>query len=371
MRHLYLRIMLLLLVALLIALPDLPSLPVLAAGGDEQILRHQVARLVAGDVQDGDLFGLDVAIDGDLAVVGECNDSELAHEAGAAYIFQRDPGGSGDWVQLVKLTASDPFPYADFGRAVAVDGDTVVVSADVISPGGAVYIFQRDQGGPGAWGQLARITGLDTSWSDRFGYDLALDGDTLIVGAYAGGDYDGKAYIFYRDQGGPNAWGQVAMIVGSQVTPYDYFGCTVDVSGDTAIVGAPGDNGIIGMAYIFQRDQGGADAWGQVAALTPPDPVQHGWFGLPVSIDGDTAAISATGQGSDGIVFIYYRDQGGPDGWGLAARLTAPNPKVQVGLAPPWRCATIRWPSARRPGRRAAPSTSLPATRAGRMRGAG
>jgi hypothetical protein len=308
----------------LLAFPAGPRPPVaVAAPTVAAILRHQVAKLKAGDAAPGDLLGTTIAISGDTAVVGATNADDGRTDSGAAYVFERDYGGAGTWGQVARLAASDAGMYHYFGRGLAIAGDTVAVGAYAASPGGAVYLFQRDLGGPNAWGQLARITAEDTSWGDAFGYALDLDGDTLIVGAYAGGDYDGKAYIFYRDQGGPEHWGQVAEIVADDVAAYDYFGSAVAVSGDTVIVGSPGDDGLLGAAYVFRRDAGGPDHWGQVRKITAEDGLPTDFFGWPVAISGDTAAISAADRAPGGAAYVFYRDQGGPDNWGQVIRLAA------------------------------------------------
>jgi hypothetical protein len=311
---------------LLLGVVVLGGLPVSATGLGGQLLRHQIARLEAMEPVPEEGFGAAIAISGGTVVIGAPYAYDYGFQSGAAYIFQYDPVGQG-WIQVARLTASDAGPSQRFGTAVAIEGDTVIVGAPVSIPGGAAYVFYRDQGGPNAWGQVSRIVGLNTSWNDYFGYSLALDGDTLVVGAYAGGDYDGQAYVFYRNQGGPDAWGQVAWIVGSDVVPYDYFGSAVAVSGDTAIVGAcgSGDNST-GAAYIFQRDEGGPHAWGQVAKIGLPDGTPDDWFGLPVAIHGDIAAVSAQGRAPDGAVYFFYRDQGGLDQWGQATYITATEP---------------------------------------------
>jgi hypothetical protein len=325
-------VLLLAAVVLLIGLPAGPSRPLVAAAGLrtglggiplDVPLRYQVAKIKALDAAPEHAFGARMAAYSDTVVVGDPNDDANGTESGAAYVFQAGQGDPGGWGQVAKLTASDAGVFHKFGCAVAICGDFVVVGAYAIPPGGAAYVFQRDQGGPDAWGQVARITGHNTTFGDHFGFALALDGDTLVVGAYAGGDYDGQAYIFYRHQGGPDAWGQVAHIVPGDVFAYDYFGSAVAISGDTVIAGSPGNDGQKGAAYIFQRDQGGPDAWGQVAKLTAADGVQHDFFGFPVAISGDTALASASERSPVGLAYVFERDQGGPETWSQVTTLAA------------------------------------------------
>jgi hypothetical protein len=121
------------------------------------------------------------------------------------------------------LRADDVAADDDFGYAVAVDGTTVLVGAPYHdAPGkanaGAVYVFDQDQGGAGAWGQVAKLTAGDLEDYDRLGWSVSLSGDTAAVGApyrecgmfCSGG---GAAYVFERDLGGANAWGQAARLI--------------------------------------------------------------------------------------------------------------------------------------------------------------
>ena len=171
-------------------------------------------------------------------------------DADASYPVVIDPVFS----QAKKITA---FRRHDrmtvFGDSVSISGDTVVVGPPAImitaQASGAAYIFERDQGGAGNWGQVKRITALDAAANDNFGYRVSISGDTVVVGA----DYDndngtnsGSAYIFKRDQGGADQWGQMKKITALDAVRGDIFGDSVSISGDTVAVGADGDNGISG-----------------------------------------------------------------------------------------------------------------------------
>jgi hypothetical protein len=164
---------------------------------------------------------------------------------------------------------------------VSISGDTVVVGAngddDNGSDSGSAYIFGRDQGGADAWGQVAKLTASDGASGDQFGsigFDQRRHRRRRGLWDDDNGSDSGSAYVFGRDQGGADAWGQVAKLTASDGASGDSFGRSVSISGDTVVVGAYGDddNGSdSGSAYIFSRDQGGADAWGQVAKLTASD----------------------------------------------------------------------------------------------------
>jgi hypothetical protein len=297
----------------------------------------QVAKLTASNGASGDRFGYAVSISGDTVVIGAYRDDPYAPDSGSAYIFRRNQGGADAWGQIANLTASDAVYGGLFGHSVSISGDTVAVGApghnDNGTDSGSAYIFSRDQGGADAWGQVAKLTAVDGTSDDHFGYSVSINGDTVAVGAYGdddNGSLSGSAYIFCRDQGGSDAWGQVAKLTASDGASYDHFGYSVSINGDTVAVGALGDDGngsYSGSAYIFSRDQGGADAWGQAAKLTASDGASDDRFGKSVSTSDDTVVVGAYGDndnGSDsGSAYIFARNEGGADAWGQVAKLTA------------------------------------------------
>ena len=252
----------------------------------------------------------------------------------APNLFARDQGGAGAWGQVAKLTAAAEVD--GFGRSVAISGDTVIVGAigadDSDERIGSAYLFARDQGGAEAWGQVAKLTAADAA-EDRFGWSVAISGDTVIVGApfddHAGERF-GSAYLFARDRGGAGAWGQVAKLTAAAAAAVDGFGRSVAVSGDTVIVGSRLDDdtgGDSGSAYLFARDRGGAEAWGQVAKLTATDGAAGDEFGWSVALSGDAAIVGApfdadAGDAS-GSAYLFARDQGGTEAWDQVAKLTA------------------------------------------------
>ena len=293
--------------------------------------------LVASDAAPGDSFGSGVAISGDTAVVGAAG----VKPSGAAYVFERAPG-SDTWIETAKLTAGD---IDEFGFSVSIDHDLIVVGA-VGGDQGAAYLFGRDQGAAGAWGLIAELTPTDDS-RDRvaaFGVAVSISGETVVVGASlsrvaslpgAGGVIGpGAAYIFEKDQTGSGAWTEVARLVGDPCvsstclpydTYYDLFGYSVDISGETVVVGAiqPGvevNYFATGAAYVFARDPASSQ-WAKVTTLDLP---QHGWDQADpsrVAISGDTAIVS--GAGPFGPIGIFERNHGGGNAWGLVATRTA------------------------------------------------
>ncbi len=279
---------------------------------------NEIKKLLASDAQIFDEFGWSVAVSGDTAVVGAYQEDAggVGFHAGGAYIFQRDEGGADNWGQVEKLTASDAQAGDNFGWSVAVSGDTAVVGANQEDAegnlAGAAYVFQRDQGGADNWGEVKKLLASDADAGDSFGGSVAVSGDTAVIGTCcesAGGSLAGAAYVFQRDEGGADNWGEVEKLTASDAQAGDFFGISVAVSGDTAVVGAnqedaagAGSNTGNGAAYVFGRDQGGADNWGEVKKLTASDAEAGDRFGNSVAVSGDTAIVGA-----------LFEDAGGDD----------------------------------------------------------
>lgn len=317
----------------------------------------QAVILRASDRQSGDNFGISVAISGDTIVVGANSEDGGAgnpvSESGAAYVFYRNQGGADAWGEAAILRASDA-QYADiFGFSVAISGDTILVGApyedggagDLLTNAGAAYIFSRNQGGVDAWGEVTILRASDQQGYDVFGFSVAIDGDTLIVGAYgedggAGNPVSGAgaAYIYSRNQGGAEAWGEVTILRASDLQTDDFFGYSVALHGDLLVVGAPREDGgagnpasNAGAAYVFSRNQGGPDAWGEAAILHASDWQSEDWFGISAAINGDTLVVGAYqedgGAGNPlsdaGAAYIFRRNQGGADAWGEVTPLLA------------------------------------------------
>jgi hypothetical protein len=250
----------------------------------------------------------DVAISGDTVVVGApltfVNDFD---DAGVVYVFVRGlpsvlaPALAGSapivgtakvWNLQAKLTASDPATFADFGSAVGIDGDTLVVGATgQNNDAGAAYVFVRSGT---VWSQPAEITGSDTVASDVFGLSVSVSGDTVVVGA----PNAGAAYVFVPMNG---IWSQEAKLTASDATSSDGFGNAVAISGDYAVVGAYGENNQTGAAYLFGRS---GSTWSQQGKLTASGTTAD--FGLSVAISGNHIVVSAPFEDSrNGAVYVF------------------------------------------------------------------
>lgn len=135
----------------------------------------------------GTNLGHDVALHGDMLVVGAFGDDDFGSQSGAAYIFERNFGGPGNWGESKKLTASDGSNADGFGQWVRISGDTLAVGAvgddDNRTDSGSAYIFERNLGGTDNWGQFKKLSASDGAASDRFGASPVIQNDTVIVGS--------------------------------------------------------------------------------------------------------------------------------------------------------------------------------------------
>ncbi len=288
-----------------------------------------VATLSASDAADDDGFGEAVAISGSTVIVGARLNDDTGANSGSAYIFDRDQGGPGNWGEVTKLT--DPLAGVIdlFGKSVAISGSTAVVTSSAGS--GRAYVFERDQDGPDAWGEVTRFTTGALSGA------AALSGDILAIGDLfddEAAENAGAAFVFERNEGGPDNWGLVKKLLASDAADSDLFGTSVAVGGNTAAVGAervddPVAGDRIGAVYVFRRDEGGLDNWGEVKKLTASDAEAFDQLGTSVAIDGDTLIGGARGGDDDdagkgvGAVYLFDRNLGGVDNWGEVVKVNA------------------------------------------------
>jgi hypothetical protein len=275
--------------------------------------------------------GDSVAISGDTLVAGAPGTGPSSR--GATYIWERNQGGANAWGETTKLVASQTNIYSGFGEAVALDGDTLAVGEPADSSwssGNAnVYVFERDRGGAGAWGEVAKIPGHHDD--DDFGRALSISGDTLVVGAPEEDmpfSQAGAAYVYGRDEGGPGAWGEVARLTASTASNVQIFGAAVAVSDEQVIVGVPGDSGAAlyaGAIIFFERDEGGPGAWGEVLQIRASDPTPYAFFGGTLAREGDTLLVGARGEDHSGLtdagsVYVFEQSSGV---WSETQKLTA------------------------------------------------
>lgn len=294
---------------------------------------EQIAYLKASNPDNGDGFGSAIVANGDRVLIGapfEASDASGVNgddgnnslaNAGAAYLFE--PNESGSYAQHSYLKASNPTSGTDnqFGNAVAISGTTIAVAAwredsaatgvngeenDTSAPNsGAVYLFEAEVDGD--WSQAAYLKASNTGQDHNFGTAIALDGDTLVVGAPGENTTEqgsGAVYIFVRDDSGD--WTQEALLKSVVVGLDDAFGSQVVLVGDLLAVGAPGErsdamgiNGAdinenasgAGAVYLFERTALGT--WQQIAYIKASNTDAGDAFGTSLALEGDILIIGA------------------------------------------------------------------------------
>ena len=192
-----------------------------------------------------------------------------------------------------KLTASDGDVGDMFGVSVSISGNNAIVGArrdnDAGSQSGSAYLFVRDGEN---WAEQAKLTASDAEAGDFFGYSVSISGDYAIVGSFGDDDdgfNSGSAYVFKRDG---TSWAEQTKLTASDAEAGDNFGHSVSISGDNVIVGSPEGNGR-GSAYLFVR---GGEIWAEQAKLVASDADLPDFFGFSVSISGGTAIVGAFGD---------------------------------------------------------------------------
>lgn len=253
--------------------------------------------LLPDDTQAGDLFGFSVASAGTWAVIGAPQPANGGNGGnGKAYVFT----GPGNWSRAYTIIAPDGAPGDQFGISVAQANDVIVIGADndddMGQDSGSAYVYRA------TGGQVdleAKLTAPDGFAGQVFGHSVDADGDTIIVGAHGGGG-PGRAYVFRYDG---SSWQPEATLTPSDGQPLDLFGWDVSIDGDTALITALLDDHSgrtdAGSAYMFTRS---GSAWTQCSKITAADPD-----------DDDTFGRSAALSGSDAIVGADLDDDFGPD----------------------------------------------------------
>jgi hypothetical protein len=287
----------------------------------------QQAELTASDEVGVFQFGYSVSVSGDTAVVGAVSQAASNGGQGGAYVFVRS---GGVWTQQAELAT--PNGAQNFGYSVSVSGDTAVVGAPVTNNSqGAAYVFVRHGA---TWSQQAELLGADSASGDSFGISVSVSGDTALVGAPGKFNSVGTAYVFVRNG---DAWTEEAELLASDGSSPSSLGFSVSISGDTAVAGAPskriGPNNYQGAAYVFVRSVGNVDTWTEEAELLASDGAADDEFGRSVSVSGGTAVVGASNktvyQPSDGAAYVFARGDGA---WSQQQELTGSNEPVDGGF---------------------------------------
>jgi uncharacterized repeat protein (TIGR01451 family) len=267
--------------------------------------------LTASDGGAGDEFGWGVSVSGDTALIGAYGRSG---SQGAAYVFVRK---GGVWSQQQELTSSDGVAQDNFGFSVSLCGDTAVVGAwRKNGDQGAAYVFA---GSGGVWTQQQELTASDGVPNDSFGSSVSVSGGTALIGAYNKNNNQGTAYVFGSSGG---VWSQQQELNASDGMANDCFGFSVSLSWDTALIGASyksiNQNSYQGTAYLFVRNGG---VWTEQKELIASDGAARDFFGYSVSLCGNTALIGIIGGNRpQGAAYVFVGSGGT---WTLQQELTA------------------------------------------------
>jgi hypothetical protein len=260
-------------------------------------------KLDVPNLAENDNFGWSVAIDRDTLIVGAYGTSGLR---GAAYIFVQSQG---KWLLQQAILPAGLNVNDQFGASVAISGDTAVIGAMNYTGSGAIFFYTRKGT---TWTLQQWSVANDRALNDRFGYALAIDGPTLVVGAYAKNIYQGSAYIFAQSG---QTWKEVQRLTASDGAKYDYFGWSVAISGPTIAIGAYGFYNYRGAIYIFTKN---GVAWSEHQRLTTND---GGGLGVSVALSGEALAASANGADNSQGAVMVYRQIG--QNWSLKQKLIA------------------------------------------------
>jgi len=263
--------------------------------GDDADNRHQ--------------FGVNTAVSGDYAIVGTEN-----HRA--AYIFKKN--SNGEWEQNTKLTGD-----ASFGRNVDIDGDYAIIGEFLAKADGSTvmsgiaHIYERNA--EGEWLSVATLRASGTAaMRDNFGIDVAISGNYAVVGAKGKDGYTGAAFFFKKNSDG--TWGvedsndntyrnENQKVTASDAAAYDYFGISVAIDGELAVVSHKDNNG---SAYLFELNNA-TGTWSEVKKFDATGEASADAFGIDVAICGTTVVVGAdqpSGVGN-GYVCIFEKNSDG------------------------------------------------------------
>ncbi len=259
--------------------------------------------LVASDGAIGDFFGQSVAISGNYAVVGAYLDDDQSDESGSAYVLERQPAG--DWQEVQKITTDDAIGETRFrfGRSVAIEGPYLAIGTDTAD---VVYLYEHTPSGKFAF--VHRLLEDDLLTGSRFGSALAFNGTTLLVGAPAEQTQTGRVFVFQRN--GSGQWLQVDDFIADDAVAGSSFGFDLALDENTAVIGSVReDDGLTnsGASYLFQRSSDGS--WTQSAKLLAPDRADGDFGGAGVDIDQGLVAMSARDDGdfieNSGAAYVF------------------------------------------------------------------
>jgi len=265
--------------------------------------------LSSADSTPFDDYGVSVALAGNVAMIGVPFDSTEGFNSGAVYFYTRRDGV---WVLQQTLTASDAAPGDQYGWSVALEGHTAVVGArfddDQGFNSGSVYVYTRSGK---IWREQQKLTASEGWEKGQYGNSVALAGETALIGSPFtddNGSNSGSAYIYTRSEG---VWSERQKLIANDNASDDQFGWSVALHGNTALVGArfDDDKGLnSGSAYLYHRH---GERWEEQQKITASDGAVNDQYAWSVALEADRALIGARFDDDKGInsgsAYIYHR----------------------------------------------------------------
>ncbi len=275
-------------------------------------------KLLASDGSGGDLFGNSVSLFGDQALIGANGDGDAGNSSGSAYYFKDLNAKSGIATQDVKLLASDGVAFDLFGFSVSLSGDKALVAAqyddDSGTNSGSAYYFKELNGKSGTTTEDVKLLPSDGTAFGLFGLSVSLDDDQAVIGA------SDSAYYFKNLNTKSDTAAQDVKLLASDGAAGDSFGYSVSSSGDQALVGASGDDDMgnsSGSVYYFKDLNTKSGTVTQDVKLLASDGAAEDFFGESLSLSGDRALVGAGGDDDMGSVSgsaYYFKNLNGKGG---------------------------------------------------------
>ena len=272
----------------------------------------QHSKLLSDSGNNDDDFGYSVAISGYNIIIGAPGDDDNGYNVGSAYIFNYN---GTNWTQTTELHAIDGASSDYYGYCVDISGDYAIIGAygddDNGSKSGSAYIYKLENG---TWSHDTKLTASNGSAEDNYGLAVCIDDDFVIVGAEredSRGNNSGLAYIYHLQNGN---WLERWTIYGADTWNGENFGIAVDLDNRYAVIGATGqdDNGVdSGCAYVFRYLN---EAWYQQDKIVPSDGAEDARFGSSVAISGNSVIVGASMADAQGMMsgaaYLFQLDSG-------------------------------------------------------------
>jgi hypothetical protein len=296
------------------------------------ITMTETAKFTASDGDKSDAFGYSVDIENDIVVIGAIYDDDNVTSSGSAYIFEKPETGWVTMTETAKLTAFDEASSDNIGSSVCISGDKIVVGAiGYNANAGSVYIYEKPLSGWTTMTETVKLVATDGEGDDEFGFSVGISGDKMLIGAYKDDDNgftSGSVYAYKASAENEESFSFTQKIVPEKYMnfDYEYYGYSVSIDGNFAVVGANGYNNYQGRAYVLELN---GSNWEKVAILTASDAEEGDKFGSSVCILGNQIGIGAKGNDSDaGCVYVFEKPLNGWANMTETAILTASDGKA-------------------------------------------